>query len=399
MASIASPARSFPNSGFQRIDNSQKIDEEKFPDYLEERYYPVRIGESFNSRYQVITKLGFGAGSTVWLCRDLVEHRFLTLKVNVRSRRANPEILLSEHMKSIEEVHGGEKYVRRVIDSFDVDGPHGTHCCLLYEPAGIDINEFIHRLEGGALSEHMLRMTVRFILIALDYLHQLNVVHTDVQPNNILLGIEDDSILAQMERDELETPGPRKQISQDRFIYLSRSMPLTRGEPLLSDMGEARLSTQGSSMGKHTGLIMPTIYRAPEVMLGLEWDSKVDIWALGQTIWTIFERGHLFDNVNPGGELDHSRRFAEMISLMGPPPSTFLKQSDESHKYWDENGNWKNSYPIPEQSLESREVQLTGPSQELFLRFMRKMLQWDPEDRASAQQLLFEDEWVSGGEY
>lgn len=81
-------------------------------------------------------------------------------------------------MRSIEDVHGGEKYVRRVSDSFDVDGPHGMHCCLLYEPAGVDMSEFIHRLEGGALSEHMLRMAVRFVLIALDYLHQLGIVHT-----------------------------------------------------------------------------------------------------------------------------------------------------------------------------------------------------------------------------
>ena len=62
-------------------------------------------------------------------------------------------------------------------------------------------------------------------------------------------------------------------------------------------------------------------------------------------------------------------------------------------------GNWKGSFAIPEQSLESREVQLTGTNQKLFLQFMRKMLQWNPEDRASAQQLLFEDEWVRGGEY
>jgi hypothetical protein len=30
---------------------------------------------------------------------------------------------------------------------------------------------------------------------------------------------------------------------------------------------------------------MPRVYRAPEVMLGMNWDSKVDIWAVGQTVW------------------------------------------------------------------------------------------------------------------
>ena len=29
---------------------------------------------------------------------------------------------------------------------------------------------------------------------------------------------------------------------------------------------------------------MPGIYRAPEVILDMEWDSKVDIWAAGLTV-------------------------------------------------------------------------------------------------------------------
>lgn len=63
--------RVFPTSGFDILDPSTKFEEETLPDYLKERYYPVHVGEVFNSRYQVITKLGFGSSSTVWLCRDL----------------------------------------------------------------------------------------------------------------------------------------------------------------------------------------------------------------------------------------------------------------------------------------------------------------------------------------
>lgn len=56
-------------------------------------------------------------------------------------------------------------------------------------------------------------------------------------------------------------------------------MPLTRGEPLLADLGEARMAEE-----KQTGLIMPAVYRAPEVILGMDWDTKVDIWSLGQLV-------------------------------------------------------------------------------------------------------------------
>lgn len=66
-----SPPREPPNSGFQGLDNIQKVEEEKLAWYKPAHFYPVRLGEVFNSRYQVVGKLGYGAYSTVWLCRDL----------------------------------------------------------------------------------------------------------------------------------------------------------------------------------------------------------------------------------------------------------------------------------------------------------------------------------------
>ncbi|OAX82535.1 hypothetical protein ACJ72_03120, partial [Emergomyces africanus] len=37
---------------------------------------------------------------------------------------------------------------------------------------------------------------------------------------------------------------------------------------------------------KHRGDIMPGIYRAPEVILGMEWDCKVDLWSVGVMVRT-----------------------------------------------------------------------------------------------------------------
>jgi hypothetical protein len=34
-------------------------------------FYPVRIGEIFRERHQLVAKLGWGAHSTIWLCHDL----------------------------------------------------------------------------------------------------------------------------------------------------------------------------------------------------------------------------------------------------------------------------------------------------------------------------------------
>jgi serine/threonine-protein kinase SRPK3 len=77
--------------------------------------------------------------------------------------------------------------------------------------------------------------------------------------------------------DVVETdPSPRK-TSGDYTIHHSRKLNLDSvlqklGDLQSSDYGEARKS------GVNTGLIQPDLFRAPEVLLGLPWTSKADIW-------------------------------------------------------------------------------------------------------------------------
>lgn len=62
-------------------------------------------------------------------------------------------------------------------------------------------------------------------------------------------------------------------------------------------------------------------------------------------------------------------------------------------RYWNEEGEWIGKVEIPDTSLESLEQQLDGVEKKNFLQFMRKMLQWRPEDRSSWKDILM-DEWL-----
>jgi hypothetical protein len=59
------------NNPSKLIPEDHEFEEETNPGYKAEHFYPVRIGEIFKFRYEVLAKLGFGMCSTVWLCRDL----------------------------------------------------------------------------------------------------------------------------------------------------------------------------------------------------------------------------------------------------------------------------------------------------------------------------------------
>jgi serine/threonine-protein kinase SRPK3 len=61
----------FPTSGFEVIEPSLQVEEEKLPTYDRTNYYPMRIGDIVDGHYQVVAKLGYGGTSTVWLARDL----------------------------------------------------------------------------------------------------------------------------------------------------------------------------------------------------------------------------------------------------------------------------------------------------------------------------------------
>ena len=91
-----------------------------------------------------------------------------------------------------------------------------------------------------------------------------------------MLTIEDESILSDFERAEIEEPSPAKVIDNIRTIHGSRTLGLPKndlwGQPVLCDFGEARIGTSSK------GLIQPELYRAPEVLFDMEWTSSVDIW-------------------------------------------------------------------------------------------------------------------------
>jgi len=60
----------FSNSNFKILPSDQKIEEEAHEAISKGRYYPVRIGDTIENKYQVLGKLGYGLGSTVWLANE-----------------------------------------------------------------------------------------------------------------------------------------------------------------------------------------------------------------------------------------------------------------------------------------------------------------------------------------
>ncbi|CAG8409174.1 unnamed protein product [Penicillium salamii] len=130
-----------------------------------------------------------------------------------------------------------------------------------------------------------------------------------------------------------------------------------------------------------------------------------------------FEGGSLFTGQDPEFQRYRSRaHLAEMIRLLGPPPPGLLARGNLTQKFFSEEGksiaasvfnagpsfqpvsdflgNFCAGIPVQEHTpLEKRETTLEGQEKERFLCLVRKMLQWEPEKRSSANELE-KDEWL-----
>lgn len=111
------------------------------------------------------------------------ENRYLTLKICTQKDgklpREEHEVTVSKHLDDFPiEHHAGKDLVRKVLDSFDITGPNGTHRCILYMPLGMSYTDFLKKFPEKMFPKDLVQRSIQFLLVAIAYLHQCEVVHT-----------------------------------------------------------------------------------------------------------------------------------------------------------------------------------------------------------------------------
>lgn len=119
-----------------------------------------------------------------------------------------------------------------------------------------------------------------------------------------------------MEKDELSRdPCPRKQAG-DRTIYTSQIFCQVVGSLYLCDLGNALVGDDNVRPA------MPMQYRAPEIILGMEWGHPIDMWSVGVMVSLARVRGQRVNLIVSAGmgydaayglisDLRHGGRFTE----------------------------------------------------------------------------------------
>ena len=93
-----------------------------------------------------------------------------------------------------------------------------------------------------------------------------------------------------------------------------------------------------------------------------------------------------FDEKGKSKDLLYMDSFPHLLLSSSPYP----KIGSDSQKI----GNWTSEPPIPRSSFEDFVTTIpSGKEDDMFLRFVRKILTWDPEVRATTSEIA-EDEWL-----
>lgn len=121
------------------------IEEQTLPRYYKRRYYPVRPGQTFNDRYRIIAKLGYGAYSTVWLAKDERSQKYKSIKICVRgdskALQVGNESKILRHFATAAPESEECKLARLAEDQFEVDG----HQCFVLEPQACSLQDLQDR--------------------------------------------------------------------------------------------------------------------------------------------------------------------------------------------------------------------------------------------------------------
>ncbi|KAI3319512.1 kinase-like protein [Xylariaceae sp. AK1471] len=388
------------------ITPSRAFSEENLARYCQGGYHPVRIGDVFaNGRYKVLCKLGYGVYSTVWLAFDSGTKRHVALKLLTADSYGHEqdtfEVDILSKIKSKGVAALGSQHVLGLLDNFEHVGPNGKNVGLVFRAMGPDMSKFRRVFPKSRIPVPLMKGISRQLLLALAFLHDTcQVIHSDIKPQNIL--IETAKINEMFENAPSKAFLPQRLPLDPPNDFYIQSTQISSAEEDLSRVTEVsvRLADFGTAswFTRHlTEWIQPQMLRAPEVILGANWDYKVDIWNLGLIIWELSEGALMFDGSwSASAPYTSEAHLAQMEAILGKMPQSLLSRSGDRNRFFDGEGQLLMPPTFPDMPLETicRNPGMSELDKALFLDMIKSMIRQEPRDRPDARSLL-ESTWLN----
>ncbi|VDK20585.1 unnamed protein product [Taenia asiatica] len=255
----------------------------------------LKIGSVWMDRYEITDIKGKGTFGQVFRAHDRKTHEEVAIKV-IKNRRqflaqAEIEIKLLREIARFQEneqraAEVGANYVVNLKGYFTYQG----HWCLVFECLSYNLYELLTYTHFRGVSLHLTLKFARQLCAALVFLSRpdVRVMHCDLKPENILL----------------VTP--------------------KRSDLKVIDFGSSCHINENVHQ-----YIQSRFYRAPEVLLNLDYGLSIDMWSLGCILVEMHTGEPLFSGSN---ELE---QLLQIVEVLGLPPLWMLEKSPKLEHFFE----------------------------------------------------------------
>ncbi|GAB5587642.1 serine/threonine protein kinase [Umbelopsis nana] len=309
--------------------------------------YNIMMHDHLCYRYEITELLGKGSFGQVLKCLDHKTGESVAIKIIRNKKRFHAQALVE--VKILQDLVSWDPEDRynnvRMTDHFYFR----NHLCIAFECLSMNLYEFIKSNNFRGFSLALIKRFTVQILNSLSLLHRHNVIHCDLKPENILLKYPNRSTIK------------------------------------IIDFGSSCLQSE-----KVYTYIQSRFYRSPEVILGMTYSMTIDMWSLGCILAELYTGYPLFPGENEQEQL------ACIMEVQGVPEPYLVEKSTRRKLFFDSYGNPRivpNSRGKKRKPNSKSLAQVLRCSDQLFVEFVSRCLDWDPEKRMTPDEGMFH-EWI-----
>ena len=282
------------------------------------------------NKYEVLGVVGEGAYGIVYKCKNKETGKYVAIK---RFKEVEDDLVkktMKRELKMLQKLHHPN-----VVDFQEAYKRKGN-LYLVFEFVEKNLLELLQEHPQG-LDPNLIRHLIYQLCKAIKYMHDQNIIHRDVKPENLLI---------------------------------TENMELK-----LCDFGFARLIS-GSCTEKLTDYVATRWYRAPELLLTQgEYGKEVDYWAIGCIMGELVDGNPLFPGEN---EIDQIYCIQKVLGN--------LTEEETDMFYNNPLFNGKNLLNVTKpETLQRRYM---GKLNRVDISFMKGLLELDPKKRLNGNTVF-----------
>ena len=274
--------------------NSDKEDREKDADNQRSRA-KVTIND-----FEIIKPISRGAFGKVYLSKKCSSNDLYAIKIlkkdDMIRKNMVAHVLAERKVLSI----SNNPFVVKMYYAFQ--SKSNLYIVMEYMIGG-DLSSILGAL--GTFDQNMVRIYTAEVVMALEYLHNMNIIHRDIKPDNMLLNREGHIKLSDFGLSRISVPEQENVLNENPDKMLHRLNTITKSYVARQHSRKLNISCESNNSESEPGINSETVelkrnqsrrinhdssskgilgtpdYLAPELLMGLNHGAAVDWWALG----------------------------------------------------------------------------------------------------------------------